>query len=46
MFSLGGRCVYPVWQQVIVDLHYQFGHISSETPITVNRIGLGIGSEF
>ena len=46
MFTLGGGAVYPVWHQVIVDLHYQFGHLSSETPISVSRAGLGVGLRF
>lgn len=46
MFTLGAGVVYPVWQQVIVDLHYQFGHISSDAPIAVNRVGLGLGVRF
>jgi len=27
-------------------LHYQFGHIPTETPITVSRAGLGLGLKF
>lgn len=46
MFTFGGGVVYPVWQQVIVDLHYQFGRISTETPITVSRAGIGLGIRF
>jgi opacity protein-like surface antigen len=46
MFTLGAGAVYPVWQRVIVDLQYQFGRISTETPITVNRVGLGVGVRF
>jgi opacity protein-like surface antigen len=46
MFSVGAGAVYPVWQQVIIDLQYQFNRISTETPITVNRIGLGVGIRF
>jgi opacity protein-like surface antigen len=46
MFTMGAGVVYPVWQQVIVDLQYQFGRISTENPITINRVGLGIGVRF
>jgi len=46
MFTFGAGVVYPVWQQMIVDLQYQFGHISTDTPITINRVGLGIGIRF
>jgi hypothetical protein len=38
--------VYPVWQQLILDLHYQYGRISTDTAITVNRVGLGVGLRF
>jgi opacity protein-like surface antigen len=46
MLSFGAGAVYPVWQQIIIDVQYQFNHISTETPISVNRIGLGIGIRF
>jgi opacity protein-like surface antigen len=46
MFSLGAGAVYPVWQQLIIDLQYQFNHIASDTAVTVNRIGLGVGVRF
>jgi opacity protein-like surface antigen len=46
MFTLGGGVVYPVWHQVIVDLHYQYGRISTDTAITVNRAGIGVGLRF
>jgi hypothetical protein len=35
-----------VWHQVIVDLHYQYGRISTDTAITVNRAGIGVGLRF
>jgi opacity protein-like surface antigen len=46
MFTLGGGVVYPVWNQVIVDAHYQFGRISTDTAITVSRAGIGLGIRF
>jgi opacity protein-like surface antigen len=46
MFTLGAGVVYPVWQQLIVDLHYQYGRISTDTAITVNRAGIGVGVRF
>ena len=46
MFTLGAGVVYPVWHQVIVDLHYQYGRISSDTAITINRAGVGAGLRF
>jgi opacity protein-like surface antigen len=46
MFTLGGGVVWEAWRQLIVDLHYQYGHISTETAITVNRAGVGLGVRF
>jgi opacity protein-like surface antigen len=46
IFTLGAGAVYPVWNQVFVDVHYHFGHISTDTPISVNRLGLGLGVSF
>ena len=46
MFTLGGGVVYPVWHQVIVDLHYQYGRISTDTAITISRAGIGVGLRF
>jgi opacity protein-like surface antigen len=46
MFALGAGVVYPVWHQVIVDLHYQYGRISTDTAITINRAGIGVGLRF
>jgi len=46
MFALGGGIVWPAWRQLIVDLQYQFGRISTDTPITVNRAGIGVGVRF
>jgi opacity protein-like surface antigen len=46
MFTLGGGVVWPAWRQLIVDLRYQYGRISADTAITVNRAGAGIGVRF
>jgi opacity protein-like surface antigen len=46
MFTLGGGVVWPAWRQLIVDLRYQYGRISTDTAITVNRAGAGIGVRF
>ena len=46
MFTLGAGVVYPVWQQVIVDLQYQYGRVSTDTAITINRAGVGLGLRF
>lgn len=46
MLTLGGGVVWPAWRQLIVDLQYQYGRISTDTAITVNRLGLGVGIRF
>jgi opacity protein-like surface antigen len=46
MFTFGGGVVWPAWEQLIVDIHYQYGHIATDTPISVNRLGVGIGVRF
>ncbi len=46
MFTLGGGVVWPAWRQIIVDLQYQYGRISTDTAITVNRAGIGVGVRF
>jgi opacity protein-like surface antigen len=46
MFTFGGGVVWPAWRQLIVDLHYQFGHIATDTPINVSRAGVGVGVRF
>ncbi len=46
IFVVGGGIVWPAWRQLIVDLQYQYGHISTDTPITVNRAGIGVGVRF
>ncbi|MCU1385687.1 MAG: hypothetical protein JWL71_4384 [Acidobacteria bacterium] len=46
MFTLGAGVVWPAWRQLIVDLQYQYGRISTETAITVNRAGVGLGVRF
>jgi opacity protein-like surface antigen len=46
MFTLGAGVVWPAWRQLIVDLQYQYGRISTDTAITVNRVGVGVGVRF
>ena len=46
MLTVGGGVVWPAWRQLIVDLQYQYGRISTDTPITVNRAGIGVGVRF
>jgi opacity protein-like surface antigen len=46
MFTLGGGVVWPAWRQLIVDLQYQYGRIFTDTAITVNRAGIGVGVRF
>jgi opacity protein-like surface antigen len=46
MITFGGGVVWPAWRQLIVDLHYMYSHIASDTPINVSRAGVGIGVRF
>jgi opacity protein-like surface antigen len=46
MFTFGGGVVWPAWRQLIIDLHYMYGHISSDAPVNVSRAGVGIGVRF
>ena len=46
MFTVGAGVVWPAWRQLIVDLQYQYGRISTDTAITVNRAGIGLGVRF
>lgn len=46
MFTVGGGVVWPAWRQLFVDLQYQYGRISTDTAITVNRAGIGVGVRF
>jgi opacity protein-like surface antigen len=46
MFTFGGGVVWPVWEQLILDFHYQYGHISTDTPVGVSRAGIGVGLRF
>jgi opacity protein-like surface antigen len=46
MIAVGGGVVWPAWRQLIVDLQYQYNHISTDTAISVNRAGVGVGVRF
>jgi len=46
MITFGGGVVWPAWRQMIIDFHYMYSHISADTPISVNRAGVGIGVRF
>jgi len=46
MFTLGAGVVWPAWRQLLVDFRYQYGRIATDTAITVNRAGVGIGVRF
>ena len=46
MIALGGVVVWPAWRQLIVDLHYVYSHISTDTAISVSRAGIGLGVRF
>jgi len=46
MFTVGGGAVYPVWRQLILDVHYLYNRISTDTAISVSRAGIGLGVSF
>jgi opacity protein-like surface antigen len=46
MFSVGGGVVWPAWRQLILDLHFNYGRVSADTPISIGRAGLGVGVRF
>jgi opacity protein-like surface antigen len=47
MLTLGGGVAVPVWERVVLDLHYRYGRIfASDQGINVNRAGIGLGFRF
>jgi opacity protein-like surface antigen len=46
MLTLGGGVVWPAWERLVVDFRYRYGRIFTDTPITVSRVGVGIGLRF
>ena len=47
MFTLGGGVTYPVWQSMILDFQFRYGHVfASGESINSSRAGLGVGLRF
>jgi opacity protein-like surface antigen len=47
MLSLGGGVAVPVWERLVLDLHYRYGRIfAPDQGINVNRAGIGLGVRF
>jgi opacity protein-like surface antigen len=47
MLALGGGVAVPVWERVVLDLHYRYGRIfAPDQGINVNRAGIGLGVRF
>jgi opacity protein-like surface antigen len=47
MFSLGAGLTYPVWQSVVLDFQFRYGHVfASGESINVSRVGVGLGLKF
>jgi opacity protein-like surface antigen len=47
MFTLGGGVTYPVWQSMILDFQFRYGHLfASGESINSSRAGLGVGLRF
>jgi opacity protein-like surface antigen len=47
MFTLGGGITYPVWQSMILDFQFRYGHVfASGESINSSRAGLGVGLRF
>jgi opacity protein-like surface antigen len=47
MLTLGGGVAVPVWERVVIDLHYRYGRIfAPDQGINVSRAGIGLGVRF
>jgi opacity protein-like surface antigen len=47
LLTLGGGVAVPVWERVVLDLHYRYGRIfAPDEGINVSRAGIGIGVRF
>jgi opacity protein-like surface antigen len=47
MLSLGGGVMWPVWQQLVLDIQYRYGRVfAADEGININRFGVGIGIRF
>jgi opacity protein-like surface antigen len=47
MLALGGGVAVPVWERVVLDVHYRYGRVfAPDQGINVNRAGIGLGVRF
>jgi opacity protein-like surface antigen len=47
MITLGGGVGYPLWQALVLDLQFRYGHVfASGDSINSSRAGVGIGLKF
>jgi opacity protein-like surface antigen len=47
LLALGGGVAVPIWERVVVDLHYRYGRIfAPDQGINVHRAGVGLGIRF
>jgi len=47
LLTVGGGVAVPVWQRLVLDLHYRYGRIfAPEQGINVSRAGIGLGVRF
>ena len=47
MLDFGGGVSWAVWQKLVVDLQYRYGHVfTDDEGINISRAGIGIGIRF
>jgi opacity protein-like surface antigen len=46
MLTLGGGVSYPVWQALVLDFQFRYGHVFGGQSINSSRAGVGIGLKF
>jgi len=47
MLDFGGGVSWAVWQKLVVDLQYRYGHVfTGDEGINISRAGIGIGIRF
>jgi opacity protein-like surface antigen len=45
--TIGAGAVYPIWNQVVIDLQYRYGRVfDGNDSMNLSRVGLGIGVRF
>jgi opacity protein-like surface antigen len=47
ILTFGGGVMYPVWESLVLDFQYRYGHVFAEGgAINSNRAGVGLGFRF